>query len=172
MCISFATVLQDKCQSVLTEGAVWANALAGAPAIIHASKEPDGEVRVSVKILFLDGGVRSCFYIRAPSDYVLASLNHSLLQPPQLSLKPSFCCYYFFFFSIRSGHMGPLIKTNRAHQEGAPEDQSGQSLLIYRRPDQTYHILSGRSRDNVRLLFAKSEFSSLRKKKKRRQRRP
>lgn len=61
--------------------------------------------------------------------------------------------------------MGPLIKTNRAHQEGAPEDQSGQSLLIYRRPDQTYRILSGRLRDNVRLLFAKSEFSSLRKKK-------
>lgn len=54
MCISFATVLQDKCQSVLTEGAVWANALAVAPAIIHASKEPDGEVKVSVKILFLD----------------------------------------------------------------------------------------------------------------------
>lgn len=82
MCISFATVLQDKCQSVLTEGAVWANALAVAPAIIHASKEPDGEVKVSVKILFLDGGLHSCFYIRAPSDYVLASLNHSLLQPP------------------------------------------------------------------------------------------
>lgn len=103
MCISFATVLQDKCQSVLTEGAVWANALAVAPAIIHASKEPDGEVKVSVKILFLDGGVRSCFYIRAPSDYVLASLNHSLLQPPQLSLKPSFCCYFlFFFYQIRS----------------------------------------------------------------------
>lgn len=118
MCISFATVLQDKCHSVLTEGAVWANALAVAPAIIHASKEPDGEVKVSVKILFLEGGARSCFYIRAPSDYVLASLNHSLLQPPQLSFKPSFCCFLMLsFFSIRSGHMGPLIKTNRAHQE-------------------------------------------------------
>lgn len=106
MCISFATVLQDKCQSVLTEGAVWANTLAVAPAIIHASKEPDGEVKVSVKILFLDGGARSCFYIRAPSDYVLASLNHSPSQPPQLPLKPSFCCFLFclfsFFYQIRS----------------------------------------------------------------------
>lgn len=89
MYISLATVLRDKCQSVLTEGALWANALAVAPAIIHASKEPDGEVKVSVKILFLEGRVHSCFYIRAPSDEVFASFNHSLSQPPQLSFKPS-----------------------------------------------------------------------------------
>lgn len=37
-------VLQDKCQSGLTEGTVWDNTLAMAPVLIHASKEPDGEV--------------------------------------------------------------------------------------------------------------------------------
>lgn len=94
-----------------------------------------------------------------PSIILSCSLLSSLSNPPSAII------IIIIFFSIRSSHMGPLIKTNRAHQEGAPEDQSGQSLLIYRRPDQTYHILSGRLRDNVRLLFAKSEFSSLRKKK-------
>lgn len=47
-------VLQDKCQSELTEGTVWDNTLAMAPVLIHASKEPDGEVKVSVQILFLE----------------------------------------------------------------------------------------------------------------------
>lgn len=47
-------VLQDKCQSGLTEGTVWDNTLAMAPVLIHASKEPDGEVKVSVQILFLE----------------------------------------------------------------------------------------------------------------------
>lgn len=37
-------VLQDECQSGLTEGTVWDNTLAMAPVLIHASKEPDGEV--------------------------------------------------------------------------------------------------------------------------------
>lgn len=38
----------------LTEGTVWDKELAMAPVIIHPSKEPDGEGKVSVKILFLD----------------------------------------------------------------------------------------------------------------------
>lgn len=44
----------NKCQSGLTGGTMWGSALAMAPVIIHVSKGPDGEVKVSVKILFLE----------------------------------------------------------------------------------------------------------------------
>lgn len=114
MCISFSTVLQDKCQSVLTEGAVWASALAVAPAIIHASKAPDGEVKVSVKILFLEGGAHSCFYTRAPSDCVRASLNHSL----QLSSARS-QTRRRLVLSVLS----EPITQGASSKEGAPEEQ-------------------------------------------------
>lgn len=43
-----------KCWTQLTEETVWDKDLAMAPVIIHPSKEPDGEGKVSVQILFLD----------------------------------------------------------------------------------------------------------------------
>lgn len=93
-------VLQDKCQSGLTEGTVWDNTLAMAPVLIHASKEPDGEVKVSVQILFLEWGVYSLSLWSSPV-HVPLSVSHI-----QFSTLLRYRCV-----AIRSSHRGPLIQS-------------------------------------------------------------
>ena len=128
-CISCTTVLSGKCQSRLTEGTVWDKELAMAPVIIHPSKEPDGEGKVSVKILFLDWGV----YLRSHSRALSISLcpclsqSFSLVLSSSLSNPPP-----AVFYQILS--QGASYKTNRAHQDRAPEDRFGQPSLIYHGP--------------------------------------
>lgn len=120
--ISFTTVLQDKCQSGLTGGTMWGSALAMAPVIIHISKGPDGEVKVSVKILFLERGVLipSCAF-----TFVLSqSLCLCFSQSVSLALFSSNPCSAVFYQILSRG---ASYKTNRAHQDWAPEDQFGQS---------------------------------------------
>lgn len=79
-----------------------------------------------------------------PQSFSLALLS-SLSNPPSAG-----------FYQILS--QGASYKTNRAHQDWAPEGRCGQSSLIYHGPEraeaspgiyQTYQILSADLKDNV-----------------------
>lgn len=105
---------------------MWGSALAMAPVIIHVSKGPDGEVKVSVKILFLEWGV--LIPSRAFTFVLSQSLCPCFSQSVSLALSSSNPCSAVFYQILSQG---ASYKTNRAHQDWAPEDQFGQSLLIY-----------------------------------------
>lgn len=92
-------VLQDKCQSRLTEGTVWDNTLAMAPVLIHASKEPDGEVKVSVQILFLEWGVYSLSLWSSPD--LSASTSRSVFLTCRL--RRSFVLAVFLSDPVTGG---------------------------------------------------------------------
>lgn len=116
-------VLQDKCQSGLTEGTVWDNTLAMAPVLIHASKEPDGEVKVSVQILFLEWGVCSLSLWSSPD--LSASTSHSHAGGGARSFLP---CFY----QIQS--QGTSYKINSTHQDWVPGDPFGPVLHWWVKP--------------------------------------
>lgn len=132
-----------------------------APVIIHPSKEPDGEGKVSVKILFLDWGVYSLSHSRALSISLCPCLSRSfsLVLSSSLSNPPP-----AVFYQILS--QGASYKTNRAHQDRAPEDRFGQPLLIYCGPGwvkasagiyQAYQILSADLKSALQILFIESD---------------
>lgn len=80
--------------------------------IIHPSKEPDGKGKVSLKILFLDGGVQLA--LQASSSLMLSVLVSVSSSPPSALLHP--------FLSL---------KTDQAHRDEAPQDLLGQKFLNF-----------------------------------------
>lgn len=88
--------------------------------IIQASKEPDGEVKVSVKILFLEWGVYLRFYFWALSISLCTCLSQSFSLSLFSSLSNPRSALFYQILS-----QGASQKTNRAHQDWAPEDQFG-----------------------------------------------